>query len=154
MELNFFDFSKEKTLSSLYLKNRLNIIFSALKEKKSVSLSIILITEKAIKNYNDIWRQKDEATTILTFCDERENVLSWRGKDLKEKHLGDIFLCPKQIKKKAKEYKIAYDKYLDSILIHGVLHLYGYSHEKESQTKKMEQKEKNILENISKRQLH
>lgn len=52
-------------------------------------------------------------------------------------NLGEIYLCPDYIKENQEDFLI--------LLIHGLLHLIGYDHKKESDRMKMELKEKELF---------
>ncbi len=62
---------------------------------------------------------------------------------------GEIVLCPFVIRQNAKKYKVAFQNELSRILIHGILHLLGFDHEKgKEKAKKMRAKEKYYLSKI------
>ena len=61
------------------------------------------------------------------------NVLSFpftdnQGKPMKEFGLGEIVLCKSVIAKDAKKYGITVKNALAFMMVHGILHLVGYSH--------------------------
>ena len=60
----------------------------------------------------------------------------------KEKVLGDIFLCPEEIENQARKTKISVLFFYKTLIVHSLLHLYGYSHNQKKEAQKME-----ILEN-------
>ncbi len=98
--------------------------------KNDCSVSIALVDEKKIKEINKKYRKREKVTDVLSF--------SYCESDgfCKDCMLGEIIVCPSQVKKEKKE--------LTEVLIHGVLHLLGYDHEKnEKEAKIMEKKEKN-----------
>ena len=57
-----------------------------------------------------------------------------------EEVLGDLFINRKLIKKNAVKYKKTIAEELQLVLIHGLLHLVGYSHENEDKLKLIENK--------------
>ena len=59
--------------------------------------------------------------------------------------LGDLFIYRKLIKQNALKYKKTMIEELQLVLIHGLLHLVGFSHENEDRLKKIENK---ILEKV------
>ena len=59
--------------------------------------------------------------------------------------LGDLFIYRKLIKYNALKYKKTMIEELQLVLIHGLLHLVGFSHENEDRLKKIENK---ILEKV------
>lgn len=87
-------------------------------------ISICLVSCAKIKNLNKKFRGKNEPTDVLSF-----NGLEIKG--IKEK-IGEIFICPQMVVKN--EMNLA--------IIHSVLHLLGYDHEKTAkEAEKMRQKE-------------
>ena len=57
------------------------------------------------------------------------------------RQLGEIYLCPRVVKKIAKREGSDFEKELARTFIHGVLHLLGYDHQKPKEAKIMEEKE-------------
>ncbi len=100
--------------------------------KNDCNVSIALVDEKKIKEINKKYRKKEKVTDVLSF--------SYCESDgfCKDCMLGEIIICPSQVKKEKKE--------LTEVLIHGVLHLLGYDHEKnKKETEIMEKKEKEYI---------
>jgi probable rRNA maturation factor len=65
--------------------------------------------------------------------------------------LGDIVISVPRTVRQAKEYGVAFDEELRKLLIHGLLHLAGYDHEKGRYQKiRMEKKEKELLNALTK----
>ncbi len=89
-------------------------------------ISLVLINDKDIKGLNKEYRGKNEPTDVLSFGGEGD-------------FLGEIAICPKVVKKNAKEdptslklrgaSKSDFKKELAFVFIHGILHLLGYEHE-------------------------
>lgn len=109
--------------------------------KKNFYLSIALIGVSRIKKLNKKYLNRDYPTDVLVFP-ETESYL-------KINNLGEIIICPQVVKKNAKKFKLTFKKELSKILIHGILHLLGYDHEKsKKEAEKMERKEKYYLEKM------
>jgi len=101
--------------------------------KKEAMLSVVLVVERRIKELNKKYRGKNKATDVLSF-----------GEGLNE-----IVICYSEVKKNAKRYNSTFKKELTQVLIHGILHLLGYEHEKgEKEAKKMEKKQEYYLSQI------
>lgn len=96
-------------------------------------LSIVFVDSERIRDLNKKYRGKDEPTDVLSF-----------GENLKE-----IVICPEIVEKNAKKLKLDYNKELAKVLIHGILHILGFDHEKEEEAKIMEEKEKYYLSLLS-----
>ncbi len=97
--------------------------------KKEYGVSIVFVNKKEIKKINKKYRKKDKVTDVLSFAYLESNVFK------NEQLLGEVVICPHQAKKEKKE--------ITKVLIHGILHLLGYDHEKsEREAKAMKEKEK------------
>lgn len=59
--------------------------------------------------------------------------------------LGDIMITPKKLEKDYSDIKLGYQK----LLVHGLLHLLGFDHIKDSDFKKMNLAESNILQELN-----
>lgn len=80
-------------------------------------LSVVFLKEIDAKHLNWTHRQKDYATDILSFStDDPES-------------LGELVLCPVVLQKQAKENKQTFEREINYMILHGVLHLLGYDHE-------------------------
>lgn len=102
-------------------------------KKEKRDLSVALIGERRMRELNRKYRGKNQATDVLSF-------------NQKEIGLGEIILCPGQIRKNSRKLKIPFSKELAKVLIHGILHLLGYDHERsEKEAGLMEKKENHYL---------
>jgi len=100
-------------------------------EKSKISLSIVLLGSGAIKKLNRKYRKKNKPTDVLSF--------QYGGE-------GEIAICLFEVKRNAKRFKSTFKKELKRVLIHGILHLFGYDHDKsEKEAKKMIEKENYYL---------
>lgn len=113
--------------------------------KEEVELSIVLLSQERIRMINKKYRGKDCVTDVLAFPELKtlsEKFISFQ----KMRDLGEVVLCPKKIKENARKYNVIFEKELARILIHGVLHLLGYDHEKgKREAGKMRKKEEFFL---------
>ena len=125
-----------------YLKNRLKILSKAPSFKtKNHEFSILLSSNKEMKNLNFKFRKINKTTDVLSFP---INI-----KDKKKLYVGDIAICYEIIKERSKETNFFLE--FDKMWIHGYLHLIGYDHKKSNDYKKMLKKEKLILKYFHKK---
>jgi probable rRNA maturation factor len=117
-----------------------------LKENKRIVLSLIFVNSQNIRRLNNYWRGKNKETAVLSFS-LNETLPLELGK--KEKILGDIFLCPEEIKKQVKIFNVSLDSFYQKLVVHSLLHLYGYTHDKKENKLKMERLENKILQAIN-----
>ena len=103
-------------------------------EKKKEDLSIALVGQGRIRELNKKYRKKNRVTDVLVFPGDG---------------LGEIVICLREVKKNAKRYGETFKKELARVLIHGILHLLGYDHEKsELDAEKMREKEEYYLTSL------
>ena len=120
---------KKKVLKLKDCKLWLNTIF-----KKDSNITIRIVGKKESETLNYNYRNQKKPTDVLSFM-LSENPL-----------IGDIVLCHPIIKNEAKNQNKKIRDHYAHLLIHGYLHLLGYSHEKQSDADKMERKEIQILQ--------
>ncbi len=108
-------------------------------ELKNGQINIKYTSEAEIKMLNKKFYNKTGVTNVLAFNNNQENPES------KERLIGEIAICISQIEKEAKRYKKAVETRLKHMIVHGVLHLFGFDHQKKGEQKEMEQLENDII---------
>lgn len=120
-----------------------NGLLKDIKEAKVISLSVVLLGEKKMIEINYKYRGKNYLTDVLAFS-FTEHV----SKN-DEVYLGEILISPLKAKLQAKEYEVTFYDELSRLLVHGILHLLGYDHERSNQEeKKMRKLEDKILKRL------
>jgi len=108
--------------------------------KEEVNLSIAFVGDGRMKKANKKYRGKNRTTDVLSFPVEREHF------KVEKRDLGEIVICLSEVRKNSKRYNSEFKKEVARVLIHGVLHLLGYDHEKtEKEAEKMENKQNHYL---------
>lgn len=87
-------------------------------KNEPAELSIVLCSDEEIKTLNQDWRDKPRPTDVLSFPQNDEVVL------------GDIIVSLETARRQAAEHNSTLRDELRVLLVHGVLHLLGYDHEK------------------------
>ncbi len=144
-------------ISKEFLKRVVEKVLKGENRKKEY-LSIAFVGEKKIRELNKKYRGEDRVTDVLSFGDVPYSIATLRGvshfvRSSKFpnpiKGLGEIIVCSDVIKKNAERYHSTFKKELVRVLIHGVLHLLGYEHEKnEAEAERMKGREKYYLSQI------
>ena len=94
--------------------------------------------ENESKDLNKKTFNKNTATGVLSFpLYNNINMINQLDTNMSE-DMGDMFICRNVIKKNAKIYEKELVEELQYIVIHGLLHLIGYSHEKNDKLKTYE----------------
>jgi len=81
---------------------------------KEMNLSIVFVGEARMRKLNKKYRKKNKVTDVLSFSNG----------------LNEIVICLREVKKNAKRFNSIFKKELVRVLIHAMLHLLAYSHEK------------------------
>ena len=125
----------------------INTVRKVLKATKThrTGLTIRLSNDKEIKAFNLKWKGINKSTNILSFLNN-DKVFSFENNMI---YLGDIIISYDTLLKEVKSKKIDFKDHLSHILIHGILHLKGYTHQKEEDTRLMQNEEKRLLKNLN-----
>jgi rRNA maturation RNase YbeY len=99
------------------------------------SLSIILCSDHILRNINLKYLKHDTFTDTITF-DYADNT-DTRSKSIE----GDIFISVDRVKANSKKFLTSLDDELHRVIIHGVLHLLGYSDKTARKKSQMRKKE-------------
>jgi rRNA maturation RNase YbeY len=104
-------------------------------EKKLGELNYIFCSDEDLAVINQQYLNHDTLTDIVTF-DGNEG----------DGHIqGDIYISVDRVKENALKFKTAFDEELHRVIIHGVLHLIGYSDKSKSTKISMRKKEDTYL---------
>ena len=115
-------------------------------ELKNPEISILLLDDPQIRALNREYREKDKPTDVLSFP-----MLDETSGKIQPQLLGDIVISVETAEKQAHNRKSALYKELCILLIHGMLHLLGYDHERSKKDEKeMQKQEAKIFEGIIK----
>ncbi len=110
-------------------------------------ISLLLVNDKKMIDLNRQYRGIDKTTDVLSFPQISEFKNFKQSAQLTS--LGDIVINIHQAKRQAKEHAMTFYEELNWLLIHGILHLFGYDHEKNKyQAKKMRTLEIELLEDV------
>lgn len=135
-EVLIYNLDKQKIPSKRFFCGIIEKSLIVLKERRKIALSLIFVDSQSIRRLNNYWRGKNKETTVLSFSFDEEM-------------LGDIFLCPEEIKKQVKKFNLSLDSFYQKLVVHSLLHLYEYTHDKKKDRLKMEHLENKILQVIS-----
>lgn len=102
--------------------------------KKNISVEILLTGGRLMKFLNKKFRKKNKAADVLSF-EEPKGFIFPKSKN---RNIGEIYINTR--------YPIRHTKYL---LIHGLLHLFGYDHKKKNDIIKMERVEKLLASKLT-----
>ena len=115
--------------------------------KEEIELSVAFIGSGKMRGLNKKYRGKNRVTDVLAFPESKIIFEKFRiGPFKKVKGLGEIVICTREVEKDARRLKRSFKQELSRVLIHGLLHLLGYDHQKgEKKAKEMEKKQEQYL---------
>jgi len=96
---------------------------SATDECQQKDFSIAFISDRRMKQLNDLFRGKNATTDVLSFHHEPDQF------DTDTNNLGDIVISVEQADRQAKENGLTLENEIKQLILHGLLHLCGYDHE-------------------------
>lgn len=95
-------------------------------------LAVTLADDARVRTLNAEWREKDKPTNVLTFPavepDETADAPM----------LGDVILAFETVEREAREEGKALSDHVSHLVVHGVLHLFGYDHLDDDEAGEME----------------
>jgi len=113
-------------------------------EYPEAELSLALVNEDIIKDLNSRYRGYSRSTNVLSFPMSEGDF-----PNLHPEVLGDVVICIPVAQKEAEESGNTLENRLTELLVHGILHLVGYDHEKGGiRASEMEIKTKEILSKL------
>ena len=110
--------------------------------QSETSVCLRIVDELEARELNKQYRKIDKATNVLSFPAEIPTQLNIN-------FLGDIVICAPIVKREAEEQNKQFNHHCAHLLVHGILHLQGFDHENESEAKKMEDLEVEILQDLN-----
>ena len=114
----------------------------------SSELSIVLCDDAFIRPLNHSYRQRDTATDVLSFAmQEGDSLLD------DDPVLGDLVISVETARRQAREVGHSVQDELRVLLVHGLLHLLGYDHERgEADAAEMSSAEGRLLNEMGAKQ--
>ena len=115
------------------------------KKDEPFYLSILLTDNSEIAKLNKKYAKKNKATNVLSFP---QNVVLISNKEKSTTLLGDIVLSLEMIMFECKQQNKTFENHLSHMTLHGLLHLYGFTHNEADDSKRMEKIEQTILSKL------
>ncbi len=99
-------------------------------------LGVRVVDAREGRKLNRQWRGKDYATNVLSFPigDNADSAL-----------LGDLVICAPLMAREAQQQGKDLKAHWAHIVVHGVLHLLGYDHQRAADARVMENRERELL---------
>jgi probable rRNA maturation factor len=114
-------------------------------------VGLVFTDPETVQRLNRDYRGVDEATDVLAFgmLPQKEDDSSFALPPDGVTRLGEVIISYPQAVEQAREQGHSVDKELALLIVHGILHLLSYDHEKTEEEAKMRAREKELLERIA-----
>ena len=100
---------------------------------RDAAVTVRYVAEAEGRRLNREFRGKDYATNVLTFVYETKPLA------------GDVVICAPVVAREARAQGKDVGAHHAHLLVHGLLHLQGYDHERDDHARRMEGRERRIL---------
>ena len=87
--------------------------------------AVCLLSDAGIRRYNKRYRGADYPTDVLSFPAKN-------GRNGSSAYLGDILISVETARANARRYGLRLEEEIEVLALHGVLHLLGYDHERDT----------------------
>ncbi len=153
MEINvLIDEGLEGCLEVSWLESVVEEVLAARGVDSKAELGLVIVGQERVRQLNLSYLGKDEPTDVLAFAMLAEQP----GGDLAPfiappdgiKHLGEVIISYPQAVIQAEEHRHSIKREIAILIIHGVLHVLGYDHNKPELEREMRAREAEILSHI------
>jgi probable rRNA maturation factor len=105
-------------------------------------LSILIVDDAQIQEVNRDYLGKDRPTNVISFA-----MQEGEGGGVQPGLLGDVVISAETAARDADEAQTTFESELYFLLLHGILHLLGYDHERgtQAEAKRMEAREQEVF---------
>jgi probable rRNA maturation factor len=138
---------RKHPIMSRQLKKVAARILSDLGCPEETELSVTIVGDRSIRRINREYLAKDRPTNVISFS-QQEGDCGGMATDM----LGDVIISADTSAREAELGSIQPFERLSFLLLHGILHLCGYDHERsgEAEAVRMEKKEEELFRNLKK----
>ena len=143
----FFSDEQDRPVDAPSLRAFAEMVVSAEGYGPEAELSVMLVDPDQMSEYNRRFMGRNGPTDVLAFPleDLTAGEVPPRLTGEPPVVLGDVFLCPSEIEKRARREHLPFENFLHLLLAHGILHLLGYDHDEEETADAMERREEELL---------
>ena len=162
-EITYLDLAEDKSYDKIVEK----VLQKCYEEEKLLDSKLIITitftTPEQIHKINKEYRQVDRPTDVLSFpmidyetpsdFDSLEeefdtNTEDYFNPDTGELMLGDIVVSVEKVLEQAEKYGHTPTRELAFLVAHSMMHLFGYDHMTEDESRVMEAKQREVLDNL------
>jgi probable rRNA maturation factor len=108
---------------------------------RGAQISVLLVGPRASRSLNARYRRRDKPTNVLSFP---------AGAEARQHGglLGDLVICPSVLAAEARAQGKRLAAHWAHLVVHGVLHLMGFDHQRDADARRMERREIRVLRSL------
>jgi probable rRNA maturation factor len=106
------------------------------------ALSLVLTNDAHIRELNRDYRGKDRPTNVLSFPQDDAAAAAEQGR---VEELGDVILALETVREESLSQNKSLEQHSVHLIVHGILHIFGYDHAAPDTAETMESLERAIL---------
>jgi probable rRNA maturation factor len=93
---------------------------------KGAGVTVVFVSDRAMRELNRRWRGKRGTTDVLSFPAGQDEFERAAGATL-----GDVVISVERAGAQATEHGLSFEREVEQLILHGMLHLCGYDHERD-----------------------
>lgn len=89
-------------------------------------VTVLFVSDRVMRELNRRWRGKRGTTDVLSFPAGQDEFERAAGATL-----GDVVISVERAGRQAEEHGLSFEREVEQLILHGMLHLCGYDHEQD-----------------------
>lgn len=122
--------------------------------RSEAEVTISIIGDRKMRQLNNQFRGHDQTTNVLSFtATEVEKIPHFKTPDSQISYFGDVAVSYPVALQEAMKENVLVDQRIAFLVVHGLLHLFAYDHEKSDDAKIMENLEDEVMTSLHRSEL-
>lgn len=134
IKINYVNQYDQKKSYRSIIQKVLKTAYKVLKMREKTIVSVVLVNDETIREFNRSYREIDKPTDVLSF-ENRDDLYE----------IGDIFISLETTQRQAEALEHPFEYELIYLVIHGFLHCLGYDHIDDQDALVMDEVQKRII---------
>ena len=132
--------------SAVRLRNACKALLGAVGQSDS-QISIVMVDDAEMRRLNRVYRGRGKTTDVLSFAQLEGDAI-----EALDAHLGDVVVSVPVAKRQARAGGWTLEEELLRLIVHGVLHILGFDHEKSArEARRMQREEARVCDVLATR---
>ena len=118
--------------------------------RPEAEISLSFLSDRRIQSLNKFYRGQDRPTDVLAFPLALSKSIRSKGGAQRRPppFLGEVVISAPTARRQAREQRHGLGRETARLMIHGILHLLGYDHERPEEARRMRRKERALIQHL------